>query len=233
MPPAAKQDPSPRTFHGDTVTDEYAWLTDKDNAETHRLSPGRERLHRGGHSPAGHAAGPDLRRDQGADAGERPVGPGPQGRLVALLPDGRGQAVPVSCRRARAARRNARVADRAAAKRRGRAHSLGQTPGRRNNCRECRSRRRAAPAAGAAPRRCHDRNRRPARDIAPAESRGHRAKRAGGSANARRLVEHWREMPVEQARCSSSERAPSIARGLPPCSRASTWPAVRKWPSSP
>ena len=30
----AKQDPSPRTFHGDTVTDEYAWLTDKDNPET-------------------------------------------------------------------------------------------------------------------------------------------------------------------------------------------------------
>jgi oligopeptidase B len=33
-PPVAKQLPSPRTFHGDTVTDEYAWLTDKDNAET-------------------------------------------------------------------------------------------------------------------------------------------------------------------------------------------------------
>jgi oligopeptidase B len=33
-PPVAKQLPTPRTFHGDTVTDEYAWLTDKDNAET-------------------------------------------------------------------------------------------------------------------------------------------------------------------------------------------------------
>ncbi len=33
-PPVAKQEPSPRTFHGDTVTDEYAWLADKDNPET-------------------------------------------------------------------------------------------------------------------------------------------------------------------------------------------------------
>jgi len=33
-PPVAKQVPSQRTFHGDTVTDEYAWLTDKANPET-------------------------------------------------------------------------------------------------------------------------------------------------------------------------------------------------------
>ena len=32
--PRAKQVPSPRTFHGDTVTDEYAWLADKDDPET-------------------------------------------------------------------------------------------------------------------------------------------------------------------------------------------------------
>ncbi len=33
-PPAAKQVPSQRTFHGDTVTDEYAWLADKSDPDT-------------------------------------------------------------------------------------------------------------------------------------------------------------------------------------------------------
>jgi oligopeptidase B len=33
-PPEAKQIPSPRTFHGDTVIDEYAWLADKDDPDT-------------------------------------------------------------------------------------------------------------------------------------------------------------------------------------------------------
>jgi len=33
-PPSAKQVPSQRTFHGDTVTDEYAWLTSKDDPDT-------------------------------------------------------------------------------------------------------------------------------------------------------------------------------------------------------
>jgi oligopeptidase B len=33
-PPKAKQVPSPRTFHGDTVTDEYAWLAGKDDPDT-------------------------------------------------------------------------------------------------------------------------------------------------------------------------------------------------------
>src|ERR1700722_18745084 len=32
--PAAKQLPITRTYHGDTVTDEYAWLADKENPET-------------------------------------------------------------------------------------------------------------------------------------------------------------------------------------------------------
>jgi oligopeptidase B len=33
-PPVARQVPSKRTHHGDTVTDEYAWLTDKDDPAT-------------------------------------------------------------------------------------------------------------------------------------------------------------------------------------------------------
>jgi oligopeptidase B len=33
-PPSAKQVPQDRTYHGDTVVDEYAWLADKDNPDT-------------------------------------------------------------------------------------------------------------------------------------------------------------------------------------------------------
>ena len=33
-PPPAKQVPHERTYHGDTVTDEYAWLADKDDPDT-------------------------------------------------------------------------------------------------------------------------------------------------------------------------------------------------------
>ena len=33
-PPSVRQVPSERTFHGDTVTDEYAWLTDKEDPQT-------------------------------------------------------------------------------------------------------------------------------------------------------------------------------------------------------
>jgi oligopeptidase B len=33
-PPAAKRIPTERTFHGDTVTDEYAWLAEKENPDT-------------------------------------------------------------------------------------------------------------------------------------------------------------------------------------------------------
>src|SRR5215470_14365939 len=33
-PPEAKKIPRPRTFHGDTVVDEYAWLADKDDPDT-------------------------------------------------------------------------------------------------------------------------------------------------------------------------------------------------------
>src|SRR3954453_15152735 len=33
-PPAARQTQHERTFHGDTVTDEYAWLADKDDPQT-------------------------------------------------------------------------------------------------------------------------------------------------------------------------------------------------------
>ena len=45
--PAAKRVPTERTYHGDTVTDEYAWLADKDDPETiaylRRRTPGPRR----------------------------------------------------------------------------------------------------------------------------------------------------------------------------------------------
>ena len=103
-PPVARRIPSERTHHGDTVIDEYAWLADKDDPETIALPGGRERLHRGDDRGPGRAARGHLRRDQGPHPGDRPVGAGPQGRLVVLRPDGRGQAVPgplPACRPAR------------------------------------------------------------------------------------------------------------------------------------
>src|SRR5579872_1899416 len=33
-PPSAKQISHPRTYHGDTVVDEYAWLADRDDPDT-------------------------------------------------------------------------------------------------------------------------------------------------------------------------------------------------------
>ena len=33
-PPEAKQIPSPRTFHGDTFVDEFAWLANRDDPDT-------------------------------------------------------------------------------------------------------------------------------------------------------------------------------------------------------
>ena len=61
-----------------------------------RLPGGRERLHRGDDRRPGRAARDDLRRDQGPHQGDRPVGAGPQGRLVVLHQDRRGPAVPAA-----------------------------------------------------------------------------------------------------------------------------------------
>ena len=33
-PPAVRQVPAERTFHGDTVTDEFSWLAEKENPDT-------------------------------------------------------------------------------------------------------------------------------------------------------------------------------------------------------
>ncbi len=85
------------------------------------LPGGRERLHRGDDRWPGRAAGDHLRRDQGPHPGDRPVGAGPQGRLVVLRPDGRGQAVPgplPACRPARGEHATGHRRRRAAAGRR-------------------------------------------------------------------------------------------------------------------
>ena len=94
--PLASRIRAERRRPGDTFTDDYAWLADRDNPDvtaylaaenaytddvTARLAGLREH---------------DLRRDQGAYPGNRPVGTGPQGRLVVLHQDGRGEAVPDS-----------------------------------------------------------------------------------------------------------------------------------------
>ena len=120
-PPVAKQVPTERTYHGDTVTDPYAWLADPKDPEVIALPGGGERLHGGADGGARRAAVGRVRRDQGAHPGDRPVGAGAQGELVALLAHRGGPAVLDQCRRA-GARRRGHAADaggRQAARRRG------------------------------------------------------------------------------------------------------------------
>ena len=38
-PPTVRPVPSERTFHGDTVTDEFSWLADKESSDTSRSDP--------------------------------------------------------------------------------------------------------------------------------------------------------------------------------------------------
>ena len=59
----------------------------------HRVPGGGERLHRGVTAGLGGAAIVDLRRDQGAHPGDRPVGAGAQGELVAVRAHRGGPAV--------------------------------------------------------------------------------------------------------------------------------------------
>ena len=110
-----------RTHHGDTVTDDYAWLADKDDPDTIAYLTAENDVHRGPHRPPGRAPGDDLQRDQGPDQGDRPVGAGPQGRVLVLHPHGRGPAVrhPLPARRsrrARSTRRPPRTVDRSTAR---------------------------------------------------------------------------------------------------------------------
>src|SRR5215471_17846915 len=91
-PPAARRIHAERTHHGDTVIDEYAWLADKDAPETLRYLEA-ENAYTAAMTAGQAGLRGDLRRDQGAHAGDRPVGAGPQGRLVVLLAHGRWQAV--------------------------------------------------------------------------------------------------------------------------------------------
>jgi len=85
-PPGAKQIPSPRTFHGDTFTDEFAWLADRSDPDTIAYLEAEN-----AYAGAVTAALAPLRDQIFAEIKARP---GAQGRLVALLPDGRGRAVP-------------------------------------------------------------------------------------------------------------------------------------------
>ena len=89
QPPAVQRIPAERTHHGDTFVDEYAWLADKENPETIAYLEAENAYTEAMTGAAGRAAQRDLRRDQGAHPGDRPVGADPQGRLVVLHADRR------------------------------------------------------------------------------------------------------------------------------------------------
>ena len=91
--PAAARIPAERTHHGDTVIDEYSWLAGKENPATIAFLEAENAYTQAltaGQAPLRDAIFGEIRaRTQG----DRPVGTHPQGRLVVLLPDGRGKAV--------------------------------------------------------------------------------------------------------------------------------------------
>ena len=91
--PRSSGSPAERTHHGDTVIDEYAWLADKENPETIAYLEAENAYTEAMTGGLGGLRSDDLRRDQGAHPGDRPVGADPQGRLVVLLAHRGGPAV--------------------------------------------------------------------------------------------------------------------------------------------
>ena len=116
-----------------------------------RLPRGGERLHRGDDGGPGGPSQGHLRRDQGADQGNRPVRAEPQGRLVVLRADDRGPAVPgvLPPGRPPGRRRAAGERGRRATGRRGGAAGRQRAGGRRAVLRgRCLQREPRRPAAG-------------------------------------------------------------------------------------
>ncbi len=91
-PPVAERRPLPRVHHGDTFDDPYEWLRAKDDPAVIAHLEAENAYTRNG-PRLSRAPRADLLRDQGAHAGDRPVGPDASGRLVVLLAHGRGAAV--------------------------------------------------------------------------------------------------------------------------------------------
>src|SRR4029453_4319082 len=50
-PPTVRQVPTERTFHGDTVSDEFAWLAEKENPDTIAYLEGRNAWTKRGTAP--------------------------------------------------------------------------------------------------------------------------------------------------------------------------------------
>ena len=72
-PPRAKRVEHVREHHGDRVVDDYEWLRDKDDPEVIAHLEAENACTDGAHRPPRAAARADLRGDQGAHPGDRPV----------------------------------------------------------------------------------------------------------------------------------------------------------------
>ncbi len=73
-PPIAKQVPVERTQHGDTVIDPYAWLADPKDPEVIAYLEAENAYTEASTAGLAELRSVDLRRDQGAHPGDRPVG---------------------------------------------------------------------------------------------------------------------------------------------------------------
>src|SRR4051794_2220683 len=80
-PPANRVDDPRRHAHGRLVL-----AAGPRESRSHRVPRGRERLHQGSAGPHRTAAGEAVRGDQVPYPGDRSLGPGPQGRVLVLLP---------------------------------------------------------------------------------------------------------------------------------------------------
>ena len=135
--------PTERTHHGDTVTDPYAWLADPKDPEVIAYLEAENAYTEALDRRARRAAVRDLRRDQGAHPGDRPVGAGAQGELVAVRAHRGGPAVrdplppPGARRRGHPADAGGRQAAgrRGGAARRERARGRGRRSSRSARCR--------------------------------------------------------------------------------------------------
>ena len=73
-PPVAKRVPHERTHHGDTFVDDYEWLRDKESPETLAYLEAENAYTEARTAHLEPPARGDLRRDQGAHPGDRPLG---------------------------------------------------------------------------------------------------------------------------------------------------------------
>ena len=93
-PPVAPKVPHMQTLHGETLKDDYYWLREKDNPKVRAFLEAENAYTEAFMKPTEPLQKDALRRDARPHQGDRPLRAVPGGRLVLLLADREGKAVP-------------------------------------------------------------------------------------------------------------------------------------------